>query len=361
MERPDLSGVDAAVREYIEALERELAQRSRPAGRVVRVQEGATGPDEEEPQFFEPPTTLQVITVSASGIAKRTARHLYGRQRRGGMGIFDLDTPGLSDGPSDPPAWLMVADETSGLLLITNRARAFRVPVADIPAAPVRARGKPLASALGLYAGEQIVTIMPGERSTYAALLSQKGWALCIPGHILGGGPARDDLRPNLVLFDVAKYGAPVAACWARSDQDLLMATRKGLAVRLAVKKVPNQGCLGIRLDPDDSAVATVAVGEDDGVFLLGADGKGTVRLMPGFGAFKSPGAGGKVLFKTDKLVGALRVTEKDDLFVISRSSKIIRFAAAEVPPKEGVVQGVNCISLRADESVALATSTAVG
>ena len=210
---------------------------------------------------------------------------------------------------------------------------------------------------LGLYPGEQLAAVMPGERSTYVALLSQKGWALCLAGHILGGGPAKDNLRPNMVLFDVTKYGAPVAGCWARSEQDLLMATRKGLAVRLAVKKVPNQGCLGIRLDPDDAAVSIVAVGEQDGVFLLGADGKGAVRLMPGFAAFKSPGAGGKVLFKTDKLVGALRVGDADDLFIISRSGKIIRFAAAEVPPKEGGVQGVNCMALRNDECVALAAS----
>ena len=46
-----------------------------------------------------------------------------------------------------------------------------------------------------------------------------------------------------------------------------------------------------------------------------------------------------------------------DDLFAISSLSKIIRFAADEVPPKTGVVQGVNCISLRADEAVAVCVS----
>jgi len=356
MQRPDLSGVDATVRAYIESLERELAERPRAASKASRSQDQATGPEEdEEPRYFEPPTTLQLITLCASGLAKRSARHLYGRQRRGGMGIYDLDAP-----ETDPPAWLALADESSSLLLITNRARVFRVPVADIPDTPVRARGKALTSSMGLYPGEQLAVVLPGERSTYAALLSQKGWALCVPGHILGGSGRQDSPRPNMVLFDVAKYGAPVAACWATSPQDLLMATRKGLAVRLAVKKVPSQGCLGIRLDPDDSAMAMVAVDAEDGVFLLGADGKGAIRLMPGFAAFKSPGAGGKVIIKTDKLVGALRVSGQDDIFVITRSSKIIRFAAAEVPPKEGVVQGVNCMALRNDETVALASSPQV-
>jgi DNA gyrase subunit A len=75
---------------------------------------------------------------------------------------------------------------------------------------------------------------------------------------------------------------------------------------------------------------------------------------MSGFAANKAPAAGGKVAMKTDKLIGAARAGTGDELFAISRLGKLIRFAAAEVPPKEGVVQGVACMALRADEVVAL-------
>ncbi len=78
---------------------------------------------------------------------------------------------------------------------------------------------------------------------------------------------------------------------------------------------------------------------------------------MAGFAANKAPGSGGKVALKTDHLIGAATVTDNDDLFAISRLGKIIRFQAVEVPAKEGVVQGVNCMSLRADEVVALVGS----
>jgi DNA gyrase/topoisomerase IV subunit A len=50
-------------------------------------------------------------------------------------------------------------------------------------------------------------------------------------------------------------------------------------------------------------------------------------------------------------------VNDGDDIFAISRLGKIIRFQLAEVPPTDGVVQGVNCMALRADETVALAVS----
>jgi len=107
-------------------------------------------------------------------------------------------------------------------------------------------------------------------------------------------------------------------------------------------------------VDLGDRVAAVTAVTEESGVFLLGHDGKGTIRQMSGFRANKAPGAGGKVVFKTDKLAGAVTVGPEDDLFIISKLGKIIRFKAGEVPPKEGVVQGVNCIALRSDEATAV-------
>jgi DNA gyrase/topoisomerase IV subunit A len=56
---------------------------------------------------------------------------------------------------------------------------------------------------------------------------------------------------------------------------------------------------------------------------------------------------------KTEALVMASKVYPDDEIFLISRLSKIIRFAAHEVPVKEGVVQGVRCMALRADQVVA--------
>ena len=114
-----------------------------------------------------------------------------------------------------------------------------------------------------------------------------------------------------------------------------------------------------MRLDPDDAPVALAAVRPESGVFLITADGRGTIRLMSGFSANKAPGGGGKVALKTEHLVGAITVDEADNIFIISRLSKIIRFSAAEVPAKEGVVQGVNCMALRADETMAVARSFA--
>jgi DNA gyrase/topoisomerase IV subunit A len=75
---------------------------------------------------------------------------------------------------------------------------------------------------------------------------------------------------------------------------------------------------------------------------------------MASFTANKSAGGGGKIAMHTDELITAMTViSTDDDIFLISRLSKLIRFMAAEVPVKDAPVQGVNCMLLRADEVVA--------
>jgi DNA gyrase subunit A len=345
--RPDLSGASPAVIAYVEALEAELAQ--------LREQGALAGAEEVAPvevlEPNEPPTTLNVITVSANGLAKRTPRHLYARQRRGGMGIFDLEL-----GAGDSPAFLTVADEAQDLILLTSQARAFRLPVSHVVEGPVRARGVSILAGLALQPGERLAALLPAGRGAALALLSEKGYARVLPAHVVGAAMA-----PGAALYRPVEIGSLAAACWTSGDGDLFVATQKGLAIRFPERALPLPGGLAIRLETGDRAVAVEAVRPPEGeaMFLLGADGRGTIRLMAGFAPNKAPGGGGKVAMKTDHLVSAVAATAQDDLFILSRLSKIIRFSAGDVPAKEGVVQGVNCMALRADACLVAAGSPA--
>jgi DNA gyrase subunit A len=348
-QRPDLSQASSEVVAYIEALETEIARLSQPALEPAESPLGdeATqnaGSEIQNPE--ETPTTFNLITVSSAGLIKRTPRHLYSRQRRGGMGIFDLETP-----QADPPAALLIADESQHLIVVTNRARAFRVPVNLWAASPLRSRGQSLAAQVPLEPGEQPAIVVADQARGYLALVTTQGYVRLWPYYIVG-----ERLRSDVALYPVENFGAPIAACWTPGNGDLFVATRQGLAIRFAEKLVPGPGTQAIRLENGDSVAAVTAVQPTEGVFLLGADGRGTTRTMAGFSPNKAPGAGGKMAMKTDHLVGAVTVPEAApaDLFIISRLSKIIRFRADEVPPKEGVVQGVNCMALRADQTAAV-------
>lgn len=342
--RPDLSQATAATLEYIEALEAELARLH--ALQATGERSSRRAPDAPvEPS--EPPTTLNIITLSADGLVKRTPRHLYQRQRRGGMGVFDLETP-----DRDRPAFLGLADAASSLLLLTNRGRAFRLPLGLLAEAPVRARGQALSDFLGFVAEERVICALPADGGNYLALVSERGQVRRYSAHLFG-----EAMRPGAAVFDPAYGGEPVAACWTHGDEDLFIATRAALAIRFAERQVPVRGVLGIRLERDDRVAAMAAVKDESSVFLLGADGHGALRQMAGFRPHKEPGAGGKTAMKADALIGAVTADEDDEIFILSRLGKIIRFTAAEVPAKEGVVQGVNCMELRSDETVAVIVS----
>lgn len=363
--RPDLSHLDPAVKAYVEALEAEIerlhqdpaltARRPRRSGEIRHAQVVDEDvledlPDEAEPS--EPPTTLNIIVATASGLAKRTPRHLYTRQRRGGMGVFDLDSP-----EDEPPSVLAVADAAQNLLLITSAGRAFRMPVSAVPETAVRGHGESIVGRLNLLPDEGLAAILPDQAQGYVALLGQTGMVRLLRHHVFG-----EYMKPGAGLYDPKVFGPLASACWTPGEGDLFIATRQGRAIRFSEKSVPPTGGPGIRLSNGDQAVAITAVYPDSGVFLLGADGRGTVRTMEGFAPNKAPGAGGKIAMTTDHLVGAFTIDGLGDLFIISRLSKIIRFPAGDIPVKDGVVQGVICMALRADQpAAALFTPAFVG
>ena len=159
-------------------------------------------------------------------------------------------------------------------------------------------------------------------------------------------------LQPGTLLSDPKRGGAPAAMTLSNGASDVLIALRSGVGYRFDERLIRREGTRGIQTSPDDSVAGIVSVsGDEDEVLLVTADGQGTRRQMAGFSANKTPGGQGKVLMKTDALVGIARAAEGDEALCISGFAKIIRFAAAEVPAKSGTVQGVSVLDIRGDSS----------
>lgn len=338
MERPDLSNLDPQIRAYIEHLESRLKVADHPARSVEKPI------DRTEILPSEPPTTINVVTISREGYGKRTPRHLYDRQHRSGIGIFDLETQ-----PPDHPAVLSTADESQTLLLFTDRARVFRLPMSKLDPSEVRSKGINLLDRQPVDPGERIVAALPVQATGFIALVSAKGGVRVLRHHLFG-----EHLRPGTAMYNYNEFGPLTAACWSPGDADLLLVSRQGMAIRFSEKIVPPQGGQGMRMASGDELIAITAVYDDSGVFLAGADGKGTIRLMSAFAPNKSMGGSGKIAIRNDHVVGAATVDPHDDLFLISQLGKIIRFRADEVPSTEGAIQGVNCMGVRFDEVVAV-------
>lgn len=344
MERPDLRGIHPAVLAYIEYLEQQISNRQK------KPREKNTLPIDEfdlETTFFETPTKINVLTFSKLGMVKKTPRHLYGRQHRGGMGVFDIDSP-----ENDQPAFLSCAEDDQTLLLFSNFGRVYRYPMNKLDGNPVRGKGQNL-ERLPFVEGETIIAALPEQSSGYVALASKTGFVRCLRHHIFG-----EHIRPGTSMFNHAEHGALAAVCWTDGSSDIMLVTKKGIGIRFSEKALPPQGTRGIYLAPDDELVAVTPSDQDSQIGVFTADGKGSIRLMSGFSANKSPGGSGKIVIRSEHVIGATRVNPGEDIFLISRLGKIIRFLSNEMPYSEGVVQGVNCMALRSDEVVSMVISS---
>lgn len=340
IERPDLSTLPEEVRTYIEFLEKQLHELKDDGSKTTNTLEPLN--DEQEA-----PSTKNLITLSKNGWIKRTPRYLYNRQRRGGMGVFDINLAS-----TDQPTLITIADDNERLLLLTNLARAYHIPVSRLNQVPIHHRGEEINSIIQLENHEHITAVLPNPSTGYILAVSKNGYIRRLRNHIFG-----EYMKPGTQLMNIQQSGELVTASQSSGDGDVLISTRNGVAIRFSEKVIPPQGCLGIRLREGDLPISVCGVKNSSGVFFIGADGNGTIRLMSGFSQNKAPGSGGKIAIKTDHLVASTAINETDDIFVISRLGKIIRFLAVEVPPKEGVVQGVLCMSLRADECVNVVAS----
>ncbi len=263
IERPDLSQVKPDVLAYIQSLEAEV---ERLQGKPKPVPE----PVEEPPlEPEEQPTPINIISATRSGIAKRTPRHLYNRQRRGGMGVFDLETPA-----NETVSMMAAVDENQSLLMFTNLAHGYRIPVSKIQECPVRSRGSSFIDRLPLEPGEHPAVILPSQATGYVALVSQNGMIRCLRHHLFG-----EYMRQGTSFFNSQDFGPLAAASWTPGDAELLIATRSGIAIRFSEKLVPPQGVRGIRVENGDSVVAVTPIDEDSNVFFAGSDGRGTLRV----------------------------------------------------------------------------------
>lgn len=299
------------------------------------------------------PDDVMVLAVTSRGLAKRTPLNDYSAQRRGGLGVFDIQS-----GRDDPVAQLLVARASASLLILSTRGRAFRIPVDTVPLADVRGRGGSLPERLMFTSDEAIgcLLALDDERDERSNVLIVTSTGLVRAVHRTYVGPR---LQPGTLLSDPKRGGAPVAMTLSSGSGDVVIALRSGLGYRFDERLIRREGTRGIQTSPDDTVVGIVGVsGDEDEVLLVTADGQGTRRQMAGFSANKTPGGQGKVLIKTEALVGMAQVAEDDEVLCISGFAKIIRFAAAEVPAKSGAVQGVNVLDTRGDSLVAAVTIT---
>jgi DNA gyrase subunit A len=292
---------------------------------------------------------VMVISITSEGQCKRTPLNDYSTQRRGGVGVLDILTS-----RDDVATRVLVARVSASLLVLTSQGRAFRVPVDTLPLTEVRGRGTSLPDRLMLSGDESLGAVLALDdeldAQSYVLIAMDNGGVRRLRCNYVG-----PRLQPGTQLIDPSRDGgAPVAIALSSGDGDVLVALRSGIGIRFPEERIRRDGVLGIQVKRDDVVAGISGVHDDSAVLLVTGDGKATRREMSAFRANKSPGGQGKILMKTDELVDVAAVSEADEVLCISEQSKIIRFAAAEIPAKTGTVQGNSAMDCRGSSLTAV-------
>jgi DNA gyrase subunit A len=192
-----------------------------------------------------------VVTITHGGYAKRVPLVTYRAQRRGGKGRSGT---GLKD--EDFVSDMFVASTHTPLLFFTSKGIVHKLKVWQLPLGTPQGRGKAIVNMMPLGEGEKISVIMRSPEN-------EEAWdELDIIFATSKGNVRRNKLsdfrsiRSNgLIAMKLEEEGEElVSVKIAREDEDILLATAQGRAIRFPVTDVrvfagrTSTGVRGVRL-----------------------------------------------------------------------------------------------------------------
>ena len=272
------------------------------------------------------------ITLTNVGYIKRTAADTYKAQRRGGKGIM-----GLSTREEDNVKNLLITSSHSKILFITNFGRVYSLKGYEIPDAGRTAKGIAIVNLLQLQAEEKVATMIPitdFDDSKYLIIATKSGiikkTELSAYSNMRKGGLIAVDLRDGDELIN---------AHLLNDDEDIMMATRKGMSIRFNEKDVRSTGrdsigVKGITLREGDYVIGMDVCKPGDSILIVTEKGFGKRTDVDEYRAQTRGGKGlltYKISEKTGELVGMMMVNDDNDIMMITSEGVIIRIHAEDI------------------------------
>ena len=300
-----------------------------------------------------------VLVLTQGGYIKRTNPSEYRRQKRGGVGVVDLDTK-----DEDFVTNFLTASAHSDLLFFSDRGKAYQLKMYELPEGKRATKGKSIMNFISLEQGEQITSIlsMPKEKKAtqgLSLLMVTRGGTV----KRAGADNFHEVRRSGLIAIGLEKGDALISAQFIREEDDAMLVTAKGQSIRFAAKDVREMGrqaagVRGIKLTSGDSVVGS-------GIIPKGAKGELLVLSSTGYGKktplseYKMQGRGGSgiktmsITAKTKQLVGGAVVLTDGELVAMSKKSQTIRTGLDEIPTLSRATQGVRVMKLYEGDQVA--------
>ena len=293
-----------------------------------------------------------VLTLTNFGYVKRQKTDTYHVQKRGGRGIS-----GMSRRDEDVATDIFVIGSHDYVLFFSTAGKVYKLKAYEIPEGSRNSRGMNINNLLPLTGDEKISSMMRITDFTddkYLVMVTKKGIIK----------------RTHLSEYDTARKGGLIAIdldeddslSWVRltdGKQDLVVATKKGMAIRFAEEDVrvigrTARGVKAIELDEGDEIVGMSVLRE--GAYVLTVSETGYGRISP-CDDYRIQRRGGKGLtnYHVEKFgdVAAIKVVDlTDDLILISEDGIIIRIAAENVRVCARPGKGVRVMKLQGSSKV---------
>ncbi|HCC05726.1 TPA: DNA gyrase subunit A [Patescibacteria group bacterium] len=303
-----------------------------------------------------------VLVITRGGYIKRTNPDEYKKQKRGGVGVIDLNTK-----EEDFVTIFLTASTHDDLLFFTDKGKAYQIKMYDVPEGKRATKGKSVMNFLPLSADESVTSVVAMTKE----LKESDGSLLMVTkGGITKKTKAKDfhDVRlSGIIAIKLAPGDKLIQASFVEKGDTVLLATRKGQSIRFKEDDTREMGraaagVRGVKLGTGDVVIgADIALkGTKDSelsLLVVSENGYGKQTKLSEFKIQKRSGSGIKCASTTTKTgtLMASRILTKDieELVVISKKGQVIRTGIKEIPSMGRSTQGVRIMKLRAGDSIA--------
>jgi DNA gyrase subunit A len=314
-----------------------------------------------------------IISITHGGFIKRTAVSAFRAQRRGGKGVIGMATRegATEEDEGDFVEHLFTATTHDYLMFFTESGRVYVEKVYEIPEMGRAAKGRSIANLLELRAEEKIAATIrvQSKSSGTGANTVDETWDEKL--HVVFATRSGIVKKSNLSDFSNIRKGGIIAIKIEEGDRlidakltsgndEIVLITRSGLSLRFHEEQLRDQGrstvgVWGIRPRKGDQVVANAIVNSDAMLLVAGENGIGK---RTSFEEYRKQSRGGKGIItmktgeKTGNVVGALTVTDKDELMLITTKGQMVRTRVKEIRETGRNAMGVKLMDLRGAEKL---------
>lgn len=308
------------------------------------------------------PEKESMLVFTSGGYVKRTDPDEYHAQRRGGVGVVDLETK-----EEDFITMLISANTHSDLLFFTNLGKAYQIKMYEIPEGKRATKGKSIMNFLTLADNEYVMSILPVSKEKKGKeqslmLVTKNGTA-----KKMAYSSFRDVRRSGLIAIKLDDKDSLQSAHLVEKGDEVLLVTKDGQSIRFKESDIREMGrtaggVRGMKIDKGDALIGVdVVSGGDNNAHLLtmSANGLGKKTALKEYKVQNRGGSGiktAKVTAKTGDLIVARVVRTEEELVAMSKKGQVIRTELKSIPNLGRDTQGVTIMKLRPGDGIASLT-----